>query len=108
MKQSLVAILWVVFLLSGGISEAHAQYYAGYPYPDVTQPIPPQSVTPYYQLEVMHYQLYVPYHRSYTAYPFYPPYGACCAVTGYPFLGYPSFIAPPPAVVFTPRVIIRR
>src|SRR5215813_7654615 len=106
MKTFVVAAVFVLLLGLGGLREGRAQYYPGYApvYPQVVTP--PQAIDSYYQLHVMHYQLYLPSHGWYPTYPFYPAYGACCAINTYPWAGYPSFVAPPPTVVFTPQAVI--
>jgi len=105
MKTFLVAVIFVLLLGQGGLREARAQsraqYYPGY------APVYPQAVDAYYQLHVMHYQLYLPSHGWYPTYPFYPAYGACCANNTYPWARYPSSVAPaPPAVIFAPQTVI--
>jgi len=107
MKTFLVAVVFVLLLGLGGLREARAQYYPGYSPVYRQGVIPPQAVDAYYQLHVMHYQLYLPSHGWYPTYPFYPAYGACCANNPYPWAGYPSSVAPaPPAVIFAPQTVI--
>jgi hypothetical protein len=85
----LIALMGLLLL---GSDDVKAQMYGPYsygPYGDVIQyqPYPyPQQYDPYYDLHVMHYQLY----RQQYGYPIYQP---CC------YGGIPSVWAPPAVIV---------
>ena len=99
MKAIFFAIALAGLLILLGSLDARAQVYA--PYPDAPygdgfqyQPYPyAQQYDPYYDLHVMHYQLYLqPY-----GYPVYQPF-----VTGVaPF--WPQTVLTVPQVIVTPR-----
>jgi hypothetical protein len=65
---------------------------------------PNQQYDPYYDLHVMHYQLYLPQYPAYQIYP------SCCVLGGIVIPGWPGPIAPQPPVVINPgpRPIRRR
>ena len=91
----------LVVLLVAGRAELQAQIYNPYPYApywDGTQyqPYPyPQQYDAYYDLHVMHYQLY----RQPYGYPYYQP---CCYAPGIPSL-WSAPIVSVPQVIITPR-----
>jgi hypothetical protein len=102
MRPILLLIALMGSLLVGS-DNLKAQMYGPYtygPYGDVIQypPYPyPQQYDPYYDLHVMHYQLY---RQQYSGYPVYQP---CCYVAGIPVWSAPAVtarrhgtIAPPP------------
>lgn len=95
-------------LLALGTREVKAQMYGLYPYgPDWNgvqyQPYPyPQQYDPYYDLHVMHYQLYL------QQYPGYPVYQPCCFVAGVAPLWSPSFVTRPKSIAPRPRPFRRR
>jgi len=96
MKAIFLSIALLALLVLGS-HEVKAQMYEPYPYGaywdgSQYQPYPyPQQYDPYYELHVMHYQLYL---QQYPGYPIYQP---CC------FVGVPVWSPP---VVRSPRVII--
>ena len=81
MKTLFLSIALMSLLLLGN-GEVNAQMVGPYPYAPYWdgvqyQPYPyPQQNDPYYELHVMHYQLYL------QQYPGYPVYQPCCFVTG--------------------------
>ena len=100
MKAFFLATALLVLLLVG-THEVNAQVYAPYPYApywDGTQyqPYPyPQQNDAYYDLHVMHYQLY----RQPYGYPIYQP---CCYASGIPSL-WSAPVITVPQVIITPR-----
>jgi hypothetical protein len=67
-------------------------YWDGYQY----QQYSPQDYDPYYELHVLHYQLYRP---QYQAFPLYPPYyQPCCFVGGLVISRPPALMRPEPQV----------
>ncbi|HEY1266296.1 MAG TPA: hypothetical protein VGH16_03505 [Candidatus Binatia bacterium] len=89
MKKALLAIgtAALLFVLSPA---AHAQvpYYGYDPYAAYAQPDYPQAYDPYYQLHVLHYQLYL---QPYGYYYYTPP---PVFVPGAPVVVAPSIAAP--------------
>lgn len=106
MKMALLTVALLV-IIGLGVRRVEAQaYYDPYyyaPYPDGAQ-YPVQEAYPYYQLEALHYQIYVPYLQWHPAYPFYQP---CCIAAPVVVAPAPVRGRPGPAVV-SPRVIRRR
>ena len=94
-----VAFLLVVVGLSLlGVLELRAQTYPYDYYWDGTQyqQYSPQEVDPYYQLHVMHYQLYRPQYRALPIYPpFYSPFYQPCCFVGNWVIRRPSVIVRP-------------
>lgn len=81
--KSAFLVVFLVGLLLLGVSDLGAQTYS-YPYyywdGFQYQQYSPQDYDPYYELHVLHYQLYRP---QYQAFPLYPPYyQPCCFVGG--------------------------
>jgi hypothetical protein len=75
-----------------------APYWGGVQY----QPYPyPQQYDPYYDLHVMHYQLYL---QQYPGYPIYQP---CCFAGGVPVWS-PPVVRRPEVIAPRPRVSRRR
>src|SRR5690349_10947342 len=111
MKGILPAIGLISILVLGN-HEATAQMYGPYPggpYWDAAQyqsyPYP-QQYDPYYELHVMHYQLYL---QQYPGYPVYQPfYQPCCFITGIPVLTAPVIRQPGPKVAPRPLPPRRR
>jgi hypothetical protein len=109
MKPALSILALLVVLGLGAYpveAQVYSPYYAPYPYYAPSQdvipyPAPAQEAYPYYQLEALHYQVYVPY--LYAGYPFYQP---CCI--GTIIVPPAAVIAPRPPVVIAPRVMRRR
>jgi hypothetical protein len=106
MKATFLSIVLMSLLVLGS-HEVKAQMYEPYayaPYGDGVQyqPYPyPQQYDPYYDLHVMHYQLYL---QQYPGYPIYQP---CCFVGGVA----PVWSAPivrPPLVIIAPRLPVFR
>ncbi len=100
MKAIFFAIALAGLLVLLGSLDARAQVYAPYPYAPYWdgfqyQPYPyAQQYDPYYDLHVMHYQLYL---QPYPGYPIYQPF-----VTGVaPLWSQP--IIPAPQVIIPPR-----
>ena len=88
--------------------DVHAQVYGPYYllYDDATlyqQTV--QQNNPYYELEVMHYQLYLPHHQPYPIYQLYQP---CCFFGGVVVPGSLTVVSPWPRLSFSPRVMRRR
>jgi hypothetical protein len=85
--KALILAIGVMGVIVLGHREATAQMYAPYPAPywdgAQYQPYPyPQQYDPYYDLHVMHYQLYL---QQYAGYPVYQSfYQPCCFVSGVP------------------------
>jgi hypothetical protein len=82
MKTALSAVVFVGLLFLGAL-DLSAQTYPYY-YWDGTQyqQYWPQEYDPYYELHVMHYQLYLPQYQ-YQPYPIYQPvYQPCCFIGG--------------------------
>jgi hypothetical protein len=106
--KAIILAIGLMSILTLGNHEAAAQMYDPYsygaywdgaqyqPYPQY-QPNPyPQQYDPYYDLHVIHYQLYL---QQYPGYPvFYP---TCCFVTGIPVLSAP--VIRPPRPMAAPR-----
>ena len=94
-------------LLVLGSHEAKAQMYGSYPYAPYWdgvqyQPYPyPQQYDPYYELHVMHYQLYQ------QQYPGYPIYQSCCFIGGFAPIWSPPVVRRP-QVASPPRSFKRR
>ena len=106
MKAALltVTLLGLLFLVHDVHAQAYGPYYV--PYDDATlyqQTV--QQNNPYYELEVIHYQLYLPQHQPYPIYQLYQP---CCFVGGVVVPGSLTVISPWPGVIFSPRVMRRR
>ncbi len=79
MKISLTVAFAGLLLL--GASTLKAQVYP-YPYYYQYQEYLPQAYDPYYELHVLHYELYLPQYQ-YQPYPITPPlYPSCCFVGG--------------------------
>ena len=94
MKTAFLAVILAGWFFLGA-SESRAQSYPYSYYWDGTQyqQYWPQESDPYYELHVMHYQLYRP---QYQPFPIYPPfYQPCCFVGG-------LVISRPPALVSRP------
>jgi hypothetical protein len=106
--KALILAIGVMSLIALGRHEAMAQIYAPYPYAPYWDGVQyqqypyPQQYDPYYDLHVMHYQLYL---QQYPGYPIYQPqpfYQPCCFVAGIPVWTAPvvrqpgSKIAPRP------------
>ena len=117
MKALILAIAFVSILVLGN-HEAVAQMYEPYPYASYWdgvqyQPYPqyqsypyPQQYDPYYDLHVMHYQLYL---QQYPGYPVYQPfYQPCCFITGVPVWTAPVIRQPGPKVAPRPLPPRRR
>jgi hypothetical protein len=92
MKAMLLLAIALIILVLGN-QQATAQMYQPYPYVPYEngvqyQPYPyPQQYDPYYDLHVMHYQLYL---QQYPVYPVYPSfYQPCCFVAGVPVWSAP-------------------
>jgi len=95
MKAIFFAIMLMGLLVLGS-QEVRAQYYDPY---SQYQPYPyAQRYDPYYDLHVLHYQLYLP------QYPGYPFYQSCCFATGVPVLAQPAIPVPVPHVIVAPRM----
>jgi hypothetical protein len=97
MKAIFFAIMLMGLLVLGS-QEVRAQYYNPAPYWGGSQYQPysyPQQYDPYYDLHVLHYQLYLPQ---------YPIYQSCCFAAGVPVLVQPAIRVPAPHVVIAPRV----
>ncbi|HWO41734.1 MAG TPA: hypothetical protein VNO43_08030 [Candidatus Eisenbacteria bacterium] len=69
-------------------------YWGSVPYQDYV----PYPYDPYYELHLIHYQLYRPSHA-------YPMYRACCATIGVPILITPV-LPPPPVISSRPRSVV--
>ena len=104
MKATLLTVTLLGLLVL--VHDVHAQAYGPYPYDDATlYPQTLQQNYPYYELEVMHYQLYLPRHQPYPIYPLYQP---CCFVGGIVVPGSLTVVTPWPRLIFSPRVMRRR
>ena len=103
MKAIFFAIMLMGLLVLGS-QEVRAQYYDPYTYAPGSQyhqPYPyAQQYDPYYDLHVLHYQLYLP------QYPGYPLYQSCCFAVGVPVLVQPAIRVP--HVIIAPRVPVFR
>jgi hypothetical protein len=102
MKMAFLAVtlLGLLVLVHGVHAQAYGPYYVRYDGATQYQQIAQQS-NPYYELEVIHYQLYLPQHQPYPTYPLYQP---CCFVGGVVVPGSLTVISPWPRVIFSPRV----
>jgi hypothetical protein len=92
MKAIVMAVGLMSVLLLGN-HEATAQMYQPYPYNPYWDGVQyqsypyPQQYDPYYDLHVMHYQLYL---QQYPGYPVYPSfYQPCCFIAGIPIQSTP-------------------
>src|ERR671922_1122018 len=96
MKTAFAATV-LLGLLVLGTRDAQAQAYGPYyygPYWDGSQYQQYVQRNPYYDLEVMHYQLYLPQHQPY------PIYQPCCFLGGVIIPWWSTPISPlPPAIV---------
>ena len=104
MKALLLTIGLTIFML--GNQHATAQVYQPYPYGAYdnglqNQSYPyPQQYDPYYDLHVMHYQLYL---QQYPGYPVYPSfYQPCCFLSGVPVWTAPAVRQPRPKIAPRP------
>lgn len=103
--KALILAIGIMGVIVLGHREAMAQMYAPYtPYWDGVQyqayPYP-QRYDPYYDLHVMHYQLYL---QQYPGYPVYQPfYQPCCFITGVPIWTAPVIRPPQPGPKVAPR-----
>src|SRR4051794_35297856 len=102
MKAIFLLTALLAFMVFGN-HEANAQVYGPYayaPYWDGTQQYQsypyPQQYDAYYDLHVMHYQLY---RQPYPGYPLYQP---CCYAAGIPSV-WSAPIVTVPQVIITPR-----
>ncbi len=90
MKTAFSAVVFAGLLLLGALdlwAQAYPYYYwDGAQY----QQYWPQEYDPYYELHVMHYQLYLPQYQPAPIYQ--PPYQPCCFIGGF-VISRPS--APP-------------
>ena len=103
MKAIFLAIALMGLLALGG-DEAKAQMYGPYGYGSYWDGVPyqsypyPQEYDPYYDLHVMHYQLYL---QQYGVYPYYQP---CCFAGGIaPLWSAPVIVTPPRRGIVGPR-----
>ena len=113
--RALILTIGVVAVLVLGQHEAMAQTYASYPYAPYWdgvqyQPYQPypyaQQYDPYYDLHVMHYQLYL---QQYPGYPVYQPfYQPCCFITGVPVWTATAIRQPAPKIAPRPLPPRRR
>ena len=111
--KALILAIGLMSVIVLGHHEAIAQMYAPEPYApywDGVQyqpPYPyPQQYDPYYDLHVMHYQLYLQQYPGYPAYqPFYQP---CCFVAGVPIWTAPVIRQPGPKIAPRPLPPRRR
>src|SRR6516164_2372784 len=95
MKAIFFAIMLMGLLVLGS-QDVGAQPYAPPWYGSQYQPYPyAQQYDPYYDLHVLHYQLYLPQ---------YPIYQSCCFAAGVPVLVQPAIRVPAPHVIIGPRV----
>ena len=80
---------------------AQYQQYSPQPYYGDTSSY--QQDDPYYDLHVMHYQLYLPQYQAYQVYP-------CCVPGGFVIPRWSGPIAPPPQIIINPgpRTIRRK
>jgi hypothetical protein len=106
MKTAFLTVL-ISALLFFGVFNLRAQTYPNpYYYWDGTQyqQYWAQDSDPYYDLHVLHYQLYLPQYQ-YQPFPVYPPvYPSCCFVGGVVISRPPVLVRPLPHV----RVLRRR
>jgi hypothetical protein len=102
MKTIFLSIAFMGLLVLGS-HEAKAQLYEPYPYAPYGYAVPyqpypyPQLYDPYYDLHVMHYQLYL---QPYAGYPYYQP---CCFVGGVGPVWTPPVVVVPPLRIVGPR-----
>jgi hypothetical protein len=97
MKMALLAAT-LLGLLVLGIQEVQAQAYVPYGvYWDGSQYVYAQQNDPYYELHVLHYQLYLP---QYQPYPIYQP---CCFIGSFIIPGAPALTSPASRAIVTPR-----
>jgi hypothetical protein len=107
MKVIFLSVALMTLLVLGS-HQANAQMYGPYPYAPYWdgvqyQPYPyPQQYDPYYELHVMHYQLYL------QQYPGYPVYQPCCFVTGVAPVWTPPAVRRPHATTPRPPASRRR
>jgi hypothetical protein len=111
MKGLILAIGIISFIVLGR-HETMAQMYAPYPYAPYWDGVQyqqypyPQQYDPYYDLHVMHYQLYL---QQYPGYPVYQPfYQPCCFITGVPIRPAPAVRQPGPKMTSRPALPPRR
>jgi hypothetical protein len=100
MKMGLMTIILAGLLLSfTGDLQAQTydpNYYAAY-WDGAQYQLSPQQYDPYYELHVLHYQLYLPQHQPYQVYP------PCCVPGDVVIPGWSGPIAPLPPVIINPR-----
>ena len=108
MKVTFLSVALMALLVLGS-HRANAQMYGPYPYAPYGdgvqyQPYPyPQQYDPYYELHVMHYQLYL------QQYPGYSVYQPCCFVGGVVApVWSPPVVRRPEAMTPRPRTFRRR
>jgi hypothetical protein len=100
MKTAFLAVMLIGSVVLG-THEVQAQAYGSYYYPPSWNEAQyqgyAQEYDPYYELHVLHYQLYLPQYQPYPTYP------SCCFAAG---VGTPRWsppIIPPPQVIISPR-----
>jgi hypothetical protein len=99
-----VALLGILGLGTHDVQAQYGPYYS--PYEDGIQYQPPvQQSNPYYLLEVIHYQLYLPYHQPY---PVYQLYQSCCIAGAVVIPRVRTLINPSPRVIISPRATRRK
>jgi hypothetical protein len=110
MKAMLLAIGLTILVL--GNHQATAQMYQPYPYSPYENGVQyqpysyPQQYDPYYDLHVMHYQLYL---QQYPGYPLYQSfYQPCCFVSGVPVWPAPVIRQPRSKLALRPLPPRRR
>lgn len=105
--KAIIFSIALMGLLVLGSRDVNAQIYGSYGYPPYWgvpyQPYPyPQNYDPYYDLHVMHYQLYF---QQYPGYPYYQP---CCFAGIGPLWSAPVVTPPPVIIAPRPRPFRRR
>ena len=101
MKTAFLAVM-LIGLIVLGTHEVQAQAYGSpYYYPPSWNGAQyqgyAQAYDPYYDLHVLHYQLYLPQYQPYPTYP------SCCFAAGVGVPWWSTAIIAPPQVIISPR-----
>jgi hypothetical protein len=100
MKTAFLAVM-LIGLIVLSTHDVQAQVYGPYYYPPAWNGAQyqgyAQEYDPYYQLHVLHYQLYLPQYLPYQTYP------SCCFAAGVGVPWWSTPIIPPPQVIISPR-----
>jgi len=100
MKKSLLPVTLLALLVLGarGLqAQAYGPYYYDPYWGQIQYQQYLQQYDPYYELHVMHYQLYLPSHQPY------PIYQPCCYAWGVIIPRWSAPVSPLPQAVIAPR-----